>query len=151
MATKKYHGSCHCGKIKFTANIDFSKGTGRCNCTFCTKARWWGAVVKPQDFTLLEGKEALSDYTKAAPLTFTTDFAKGESLTPYTTHQLFCKHCGIRPFGMGHVPEIGGDYVSVNVAALDDIDFKEVMAAPMQYFDGRHDNWMQKPEMTAHL
>jgi hypothetical protein len=147
MSTKEYHGSCHCGKVRFKVQLDLSKGTGRCNCTLCTKLRYWGTNVKPEAFQLISGKEALSDYTKAKPLTFQPD----EKLGVYESHNLFCKHCGIRTFGMGNVPEIGGEYVSINVASLDDMDFKEAMAAPLQYYDGRHDKWENTPEFTAHL
>jgi hypothetical protein len=34
-----------------------------------------------------------------------------------------------------------GAYVSVNVACLDDLDPKELIAAPVQFLDGRNDNW----------
>jgi hypothetical protein len=147
MATKKYHGSCHCQKIKFTVELDITTGTGRCNCTFCTKARWWGKIVKPEAFTLLSGNDSLSDYTKQKPLTF----EPGEKVEVNSGHHLFCKTCGVRPFGKGHIPEIGGEYYSVNIACLDDVDFKEVMNAPIQFFDGRTNNWFNTPEFTGHL
>jgi hypothetical protein len=147
MSLKTYHGSCHCGKVRFEVQIDLSTGTGRCNCTFCTKTRYWGKVVKPEAFRLLSGEETLVDYTKSTPL----NFSNGEKVPENSGHHLFCKVCGVRPFGVGHIPEIGGDYVSINVACLDDIDFKEAMAAPIQYFDGRTNNWFNQPEYTAHL
>ena len=46
--------------------------------------------------------------------------------------------CGVRPFGRGHLKELGGDYMTVNLNALDDIDPADVK---VNYWDGRHNNW----------
>lgn len=62
-----------------------------------------------------------------------------------------CKACAVTPFGWGHIPEIGGNYISINLACLDDLDPAELIAAPVQYMDGRNDNWWHPPAETRHL
>lgn len=135
MAEKTYHGSCHCGSVKIKAKIDLSKGTGRCNCTYCRKVRSWSVIIKPENFELLAGQESLSDY----------------QFGTFSGHHLFCKNCGCRPFGRGHVEEIGGDFVSIALACLDDVDAQELIDAPVKYFDGLNNNWFNKPAEIRHL
>ncbi len=147
MALRKYHGSCHCGKIKFTVEMDLSTGSGKCNCTFCTKNRYWAKMVKPEAFTLISGADFLQDYSRGQAL----NISRGDRPEPSSAHQLFCRECGVRPFGIGHIPELGGEYRSVNLACLDDLDFREAMEAPIQFFNGRDNNWFSQPEFTAHL
>jgi hypothetical protein len=130
---KEFEGSCHCGKIRYKANIDVSQGSFKCNCTICTKARNWLVGVKNEDFKLISGENDLSDYQRGGNI-----------------HFFFCKHCGVRPFGRGKDHE-GNDMYAVYVAALDNIDFKEFMNAPIKYYDGRHDQFVNPPEYTAHL
>lgn len=131
---KTYHGSCHCGRVRYEADIDLAAGTGRCNCSMCGKRRAWNAIVKPQDFRLLSGKDDLSDY----------QFGGKQG------HHRFCRTCGLASFGEGYVEAIGGAFVSINVACLD-ISPEELAKLPIQYMDGRHDNWFQPPKVTSYL
>ena len=133
---KTFHGSCHCGSVRFEADIDLSQGTGKCNCSICTKMRNWSAQVKPDAFRLLEGEDALSDYQWGAK----------------NGHFPFCRTCGMRTFSRGYVEEIGGAYVTVMLSALDDVDPAELAEAPRRYYDGRNNNnWWNAPAEVRHL
>ncbi|HUS33095.1 MAG TPA: GFA family protein [Kofleriaceae bacterium] len=117
----KHHGSCHCGAVTFEATFEL-KTASRCNCTICTKLMWTGVIMKPDAFRLLSGEGDLSGYVWGGKIS--------------TRH--FCKHCGVQCFGKGHLDVLGGDFVSVNVNALEGVEVHEV---PLIHFDGRHDNW----------
>lgn len=114
-----HQGSCHCGAVRFEVVVDATAGT-RCNCSVCTKTYVTGARGTLGSLRILKGEDDLSGYKTASA----------------TRH--FCKHCGIHLWGDGYVAEIGGDFLSVNLNALDDIDLGEIRIG---YFDGRHDNW----------
>jgi hypothetical protein len=134
MSKKTYHGTCVCGGVRFEADIDFAAvGTSKCNCTFCWKNRWWSVRAQNQDFRAIAGEELMTAGTLAV----------GSS---------FCTRCGIAPYG--RVPKSDWNdsaYVSVNVACLDDLDPAELVAAPVTYCDGRHDNWWNPPAEIRHL
>lgn len=131
---KTYHGSCHCGAVRFEADIDLSRGTLRCNCSICIKARFWAAVVKSGSFRLLQGEADLVKYQFAAK----------------RDEHFFCRHCGIRSFGTGDSPRWGKFY-GVSVTCLDDVSDEELASAPITYLDGRGDNWESPPAETRHL
>lgn len=132
---KTHRGSCHCGLVRFECELDLAAGpTSKCNCSICTKARFWKAVVPAKDFRLLEGADALTDY----------QFGRK------SIHHLFCRRCGVKPFGRGHLDGFG-DFVAVNVTCLDDATAEELAAAPVLYEDGRNDAYDRAPAETRHL
>ena len=135
MTTKTHRGSCHCGAVRFEAEIDLDAGTGKCNCTFCAKSRSWGVLIKPDAFRLLAGADDLSDYQFGQMI----------------GHHRFCRHCGLHAFGHGHLEMLGGDFVSVSVACLDDVDPKVLAELPVTYADGRANAWWKRPAETGYL
>src|SRR5687768_6081058 len=104
-----YSGGCHCGAVRYEADIDLQKGTLRCNCSICRKGRAWLVAVDGSDFRLLSGKDALGDYQ------FGTK----------RIHHHFCKHCGVKSFGRAGGPE-GKEFVAVYVNCLDDVPESEL-------------------------
>jgi hypothetical protein len=133
---RTYRGSCICKRVQFEADIDLSQGTRKCNCTTCWKRRLWTVRVAPGDFRSLAGAEELSEHRPG------DDVSRGG----------FCKHCGIRPYTFVDAAEWNdGAFFALNVAALDDLDPAELLAAPVAYHDGLRDNWWNPPAETRHL
>lgn len=69
----------------------------------------------------------------------------------HNIHHFFCRRCGIKPFGRGHLEELGGEFYAVNVACLDDATEEELAQVPVRYEDGRHDKWESPPAETRYL
>jgi hypothetical protein len=136
---KTYMGSCHCGAIAFECDLDLTEGTRRCNCSFCTKTRFWKAFAKGNSFRLIQGANELSDY----------EFTPSSAPSPML-HHLFCRRCGVRSFTKGWLAEFGGDFYAVNLACLDNAE-ADLAAAPIQYEDGRNDDWDSCPQVTHYL
>ena len=137
MAKKTYQGSCHCGAVAFESKIDFDKGTTRCNCSICTKSRFWFAIVPPENFKLVQGEDHLSDYTWIPA-------GKTASHLRYR----FCKTCGIRTFAEGS----DGSFFAVAIVALDGFEQEaDVLARTLKYQDGRHDDLKHAPADTRLL
>jgi hypothetical protein len=127
-----YRGSCHCGVVRFEAELDLEQPTFRCNCSICRRTRFWAAVAKQEDFRVLAGESDLVKY----------QFNTGNN------HHFFCRHCGVRSFGVGNETPIG-PMVGVNVGCLD-IDDETMAAIPILRIDGLHDR-MEAPVHGGHL
>lgn len=121
-----HQGGCHCGAVRFQVTLEPDFKGSRCNCSICAKTAITGAIVKPAAFKLLAGGAELQSYVWG-----------GRVSTRY-----FCKHCGIHCYGAGYLEQVGGDFVSVNLNCVDDLDTN---AIEVIHWDGRHDNWMAGP------
>jgi hypothetical protein len=126
----KHTGGCHCGAVRFEVELEPNPTVSRCNCSICTKLASTTSIVKPQAFTLLSSSDALGTYEWGGK----------------TGRRHFCKQCGVHCFGPGYLEQLGGDYVSVNMNTLDDVDPNQLTPV---YWDGRHDNWQAGPRSTA--
>jgi hypothetical protein len=130
---KTYRGSCHCGAVTFEADLDLTQPSYRCNCSICRRTRFWPAVAKPENFRLLSGESELTKYL------FNTK----------KNHHYFCKHCGVRSFGVGTETPIGKMY-GVNLGCLIDVTDEELSKVPITYVDGLHDQ-QNAPEFYKYL
>ena len=113
-----YHGSCHCGAVKFEVDAELSQ-LERCTCSICSKKGALFCRVPPDQFRQLQGKDDLTLYR------FNTELAR----------HYFCSHCGIHTFG--HPRSAPGLFL-VNVRCLGDFDLDNE-AYKINVFDGR--NW----------
>src|SRR5206468_699401 len=128
---KTYSGGCHCGAVRFEADLDIAAGTGKCNCTICTKMRLWLVEVRPDAFRLRAGETEMTDY-------------RGRS---DVAHHLFCRQCGLRPFEGAEM--VGGGEAGDALARL------QVVAAILQPEDldrvgqGVAGDLVPRPELVA--
>lgn len=129
-----YTGGCHCGAVRYEADVDLSQGTVKCNCSICTKGRAWLIGVDPADFRLLRGEDVLGEYQFGA----------------HRIRHLFCKTCGIKSFARGTLPD-GTKFGAILVNCLEGLTDEQLGALPVMYIDGRNDDFQKAPAHTSHL
>lgn len=115
------NGSCHCGTVKFTAELPLGLSSARrCTCSIC-RMRGAVAVTSTHDgFKILEGEDQLATYR------FNTRVAEHH----------FCRNCGIYTH---HERRSNPDQLGVNVACLEGLspfDFREVIVYDGQRHPG---------------
>ena len=130
---KTYRGSCHCGAVTFETELDLTQSSYRCNCSICRRTRFWPAVAKADGFRLLSGENELTQYLFNTKKNF----------------HYFCKHCGVRAFGVGNETPVGKMY-GVNLGCLEDVSDEELSLVPITYVDGHNDQFTS-PTFFAHL
>jgi hypothetical protein len=112
-----HRGGCHCGDVKFEVRAPADLELLDCNCSMCARIAYLHLIVPAQDFRLLTGADALTDYR------FGTRVAR----------HLFCRHCGVKSF---YVPRSHPDGFSVNARCLDP---SSITSMRIRAYDGR--NW----------
>ena len=130
----RYTGSCHCGVVRVEVSADRPLQSSKCNCSICTKMRFWKAIVLAANFRLISGEEGLSGYR----------FGQGN-----ICHQ-FCATCGVKVFGNGEAEALGGEFYAINVASLD-ISPRDLADAIVQFQDGRNDKFECAPQIASYL
>jgi hypothetical protein len=113
---QKYSGGCHCGKVRYDVEMDFS-GLITCNCSICTKKGTILGFVGDKQFKLLSGQNELADY----------------QFNQKQIHHLFCKTCGVTSFAHGTGPD-GALMYAINVRCLDGIEVSQLQPKEV---DGR--------------
>ncbi len=116
--SEKYHGSCHCGAIRFSFNGPVISSGLRCNCSICRRK---GAVMTP--FTIAPDE---MDIVAEEGMLGLYQFGS------HTARHFFCKRCGIYPF---HETIRKPGHYRANIGCIDGIDS---MALDVEVFDGKN-------------
>ena len=120
-------GGCHCGAVRFAAELGPRLTVQDCNCSMCSKTGFLHVIVPEDRFRLLGGAERLTSYS------FNTGVAR----------HLFCDTCGVKAF---YRPRSNPDGWSVNARCLDDYARLDLRIEP---FDGQ--DWEAHGPGLAHL
>ncbi|QIA20442.1 GFA family protein [Mesorhizobium sp. AA22] len=137
---KTYHGSCHCGAVRFEADIDLTEGIRKCNCSFCWKLGYRKSFAAYEAVRVTDGRDRMREY-KATP----SNWPEGD------INHYMCPNCGANFLSRGYLDFMGGNFWAVNVACLDDVTEAELAAAPIVYEDGKRDRQDKAPEITGYL
>ncbi|ADO68420.1 GFA family protein [Stigmatella aurantiaca] len=110
---QKYTGGCHCGQIQYEVTADLNQVIS-CNCSVCTKKGALLSFVGADQFKLLSGKDAVSDY----------------QFNKKVIHHLFCRTCGVESFASGTAPD-GRQMYAINVRCLEGVDLAALRVTPV--------------------
>ena len=102
---QNYTGGCQCGRVRYEVAADIQTVMA-CNCSRCGRLGTLHTFVPVEDFTLLAGDNATTEY----------------QFNKQVIHHLFCATCGVQSFARGKRPSDGADVVAINVRCLDNLD-----------------------------
>ena len=132
MTGQTQNGSCHCGAVRYSVDIDLAKGTLRCNCSLCRKSRAWFAFAPAENFRLDTGADNLTSY-RWTP--------EGKDQPNLTYHS--CATCGVRTHAEGTGPG-GVATVAIQVATINGLN-RDLLADGIKYVDGLHNDFAHPP------
>lgn len=123
---KSCKGGCHCGAVRYEADLPAHVEVEDCNCSICNMSGNDHIIVPASRFRLLKGEDQLTEYR------FNTGVAR----------HLFCAVCGVKSF---YIPRSNPDGYAITWRCLDDWQSLE---ADISKFDGQ--NWEANAERLAH-
>ncbi len=104
-------GGCHCGTVRYRAEVAEPLRAGRCNCSICAMKGVAMVHIAQAGLTIEQGSDALACYQ------FNTRVAE----------HWFCRQCGIHVY---HRPRSDPTIYTLNAATLDGVrvyeDFPEI-------------------------
>jgi hypothetical protein len=112
----RYHGSCHCGRIRFEVEGEVQRAMA-CNCSICSRKGVLMWFVPRERLELKTPDEDASTYT----------------FNKHVIRHRFCPVCGIHPYGEGVDPK-GNAMAAINLRCIENITLD---AIPVDHFDGR--------------
>ncbi len=112
-------GGCHCGVVRFEAEVEQAPELLDCNCSICIRTGYLHLIVPHADFTLLSGEDTLGSY----------QFGSKQA------DHLFCQNCGVKSF---YQPRSHPDCWSINFNCL---DRDHGLDPTIRQFDGQ--NWQK--------
>lgn len=116
MATQTLNGSCHCGAIAYTVEVD-PEAAMVCNCSICSRLGAVWAFAPRAKFRLTRGDGRVGDY----------------QFNKHVLHHRFCPSCGIESYADGKGPD-GSEMIGINLRCVAGVDVAKL--TPKQ-IDGR--------------
>ncbi len=119
-------GGCHCGAVRYEADLPDAFEVEDCNCSMCAMSGNIHVILPASRFRLIQGQDNLTEY----------------AFNTRTARHLFCRTCGVKSF---YVPRSNPDGFAVTWRCLDDWQQLKVTVVP---FDGQ--NWEAHAGRLAH-
>ena len=110
-----YSGSCHCGRIAFEVEGEFSE-VMECNCSHCSRKGYLLWFVPRSQLRLKSSAENMSTY----------------KFNKHVISHHFCPNCGCAPLGFGL--RSSAPMAAVNVRCLEGVELTTLKRVPV---DGR--------------